>query len=303
MSKRLFIFAWHNIDGTWCFPNAPGRGPRQFERQLRWLKRVGTPVPLTEALHDLAHGRELPPRAFAITFDDGYRDNVDLAVPILERLRLPATFFLVPSFLSGEVGAWWEVLAWAAHRGRRDQVNWNGESTSLRTAQQRRHWFDDTAERLKHIDRAAREQAVKELVEALEPAGAAPEQLFLGWDGARELVRSGFDIGSHSQYHAILAQESPDEQRRDLAESRRQLEQGLGVRIDVLAYPNGRGCDYDPHTVVAAQQAGYSFAVTTMDGHNTRATPPYDLRRACAWPHHGTLGVLAATRHMRRPGA
>jgi peptidoglycan/xylan/chitin deacetylase (PgdA/CDA1 family) len=257
-------------------------------------------VPLAEALHDLAAGRRLPARAMALTFDDGYRDNVEIAVPILQRLRLPATFFLVPAMLSGEVHAWWELLAWAVQNSSRAEVTWGGRRVPLESAEQRHRWFDGVAEQLKAVDRTAREQAVAELVAALVPAGTPSDRMFLDWDGARELVRAGFTVGSHSRFHAILARETPEEQRRDLAESRRALERELQVPVELLAYPNGRRCDYNADTISAARQAGYSFALTTLDGHNRPHTPPYEIRRSCIWPHYGLLGVAAATRHMAR---
>ena len=297
---RLFVFAWHNVEGTHCFPNEPGRGARQLGRQLDLLRRVATVVPLPDALRSLASGVPLPARAVALTFDDGYRDNLDAAVPLLERRGLPATFFLVPAMLSGRIGAWWETLAWAASRTRRADVRWRGRTVPLDTPHRRRGWFDEAAERLKLTDRANRERVVAEFVAALDPAGQPPQGLFLDWDGARRLVERGFEVGSHSEFHAILAQETADEQRRDLTDSRLALQRELGVAVDLLAYPNGRRSDFDDDTVDAARAAGYSFALTTMTGHNRPDTPPYEIRRACVWPHHGALGVVAAVRHMMR---
>src|SRR6266550_9463146 len=112
MSCRLRIFLWHNVDASWSFPSRSGTGPRGMERQFRFLRRVANVVPLRDALEALADGRDLPPRAVAITFDDGYRDNLEIAVPLLQRLGLPATFFLVPGILSGAVQPWWEALGW-----------------------------------------------------------------------------------------------------------------------------------------------------------------------------------------------
>jgi hypothetical protein len=202
--------------------------------------------------------------------------------------------------LSGETQAWWETLAWAVHTASRAEIRWQGQPVSLDTPGRRRTWFGDIAERLKHTDRMARERTVEELVATLAPVGPPPDALFLDWDGARSLVRRGFTVGSHSQFHAILARETAQEQRRDLTDSRRHLEHELRVPIDLLAYPNGRRCDYDADTIAAARHAGYSFALTTVTGHNRTDTPPYEIRRACVWPHHGLLGVAAATRHMVR---
>ena len=91
-------------------------------------------LPLEDALARLHAGERLPSRAVAITFDDGYRDNLTLALPVLEALGLPATFFLVPRLLSGEMDAWWETLGWAIESRTRDALRWKGESFALGTA-------------------------------------------------------------------------------------------------------------------------------------------------------------------------
>src|SRR5687768_2534006 len=114
MGGRLLILCWHNIEPTWSFPGTSAEaGRRGFERQVRFLRRWANVVPLRPALADLVEGRPLPPRAVALTFDDGYLDNYTVASPILRAAGLPATFFLVPGFLSGTAQAWWEDLGWA----------------------------------------------------------------------------------------------------------------------------------------------------------------------------------------------
>jgi peptidoglycan/xylan/chitin deacetylase (PgdA/CDA1 family) len=116
MTDRLLIVAWHNVERTWNYPAAPGAGAAGFEHQLRRLQRLGTIVPLAPSLRQLTTGQPLPPRAIALTFDDGYRDNLEVGALVLERLGLPATFFLVPGILDGAVSPWWETVAWAVQR-------------------------------------------------------------------------------------------------------------------------------------------------------------------------------------------
>jgi peptidoglycan/xylan/chitin deacetylase (PgdA/CDA1 family) len=291
MADRLLVFGWHNVEGSWAFPNAAGRGAVELARQFQLLKSLANVVPLAEALQDLTASLPLPPRAVAITFDDGYRDNLDMAVPLLRQLELPATFFLVPGILSGEIQAWWETLAWAFQRSSKRSINWEEKRLPLDGPVQRHRVFEGVAERLKLCNRAAREQAIEELVGALAPAGPGP-RLFLDWDDARELARGGFTIGSHSEFHAILSQETPKEQHRDLLASRQQLERELQVPVDLFAYPNGRACDYDQDTMEAARQAGYSFAVTTISGSNRPATPPYEIRRSIVEPQVSGIGLV-----------
>jgi peptidoglycan/xylan/chitin deacetylase (PgdA/CDA1 family) len=305
MTDRLLIVAWHNVERTWNYPAAPGAGVRGFEQQLLRLRRLGTVVPLASALRQLATGQPLPPRAIALTFDDGYRDNLELGVPVLERLGLPATFFLVPGILSGTVRPWWEEVAWALARTRKTAVEWDGRVLPAggRAGRRSLEWLTD---RLKQQDQAGRGRAVAELLERLEPDGELDHrELFLGWDGARELVRRGFSIGAHSMDHAILARETPTAQLRDLVESRQRLQAELGVDVDLLAYPNGKGSDYDAATVDAARRAGYAHALTARAGWNSPATPIFEARRLVLEPHRGfaDTGARRVAGKLGRAGA
>ena len=134
MGRGLVVFSWHNIESTPAFPTRHGRGVQGFERQLRHLARFATVLPLEPALDALYAGETLPRRAVCLTFDDGYRDNLDLAVPLLRRYGLPATFFLVPAFLDQGRGAWWETLGWALGGSRRDVVEFEGTEYRLGSA-------------------------------------------------------------------------------------------------------------------------------------------------------------------------
>lgn len=301
MRDRLLVLGWHNIDSTWLFPSRPGAGPAGMERQLRFLRRSTNVVDLREALAALAAGRPLPRRAVAITFDDGYRDQLELAVPMLKRLGLPATFFLIPGVLSRTVRPWWELIAWAFLRASREMIAWEGTVWPLRSAVERRSSLLAVAELLKRRSRAAREVALEELTSGCAPDGDPGDHtMFLDWDGAHELVRSRFTVASHSFYHGILSQEAPEAQAQDLLASRRQLEQELHVEVDLLAYPNGLLGDYDDATMAAARRAGYAHAVTTMPGWNRPTTAPYEIPRFVQQPERGALGLAVIPLHPVR---
>lgn len=278
--NRLSALGYHNVASTWRFPSAPGAGARTLARQLRWLQRTANIVALDAALDALHAGRGLPPRAVAVTFDDGYRDNLALAVPILHRLRIPATIFLVPGFLSGRDHAWWERLGWAVTRARAPALDVDGERLPLGTTDERRAALAAVEQAVKRLDHAARRSAVEDVVAALDPAGSYQhDALFLDWDGARSLVRAGISIGSHTMRHAILARESDQAQHEDLLQSRRLLESELDTPVRTLAYPNGQPDDYDANTVAAAGAAGYSHAFAAFGCTSCARTPHYDMRR------------------------
>lgn len=304
VERRLLILGWHNVEGTWCFRSAPGEGTRGLRRQLKVLCRTANVVPLARAVTDLAEGRPLPPRAVALTFDDGYRDNLHVAVPMLSALGLPATFFFVPALLSGDLVPWWEKLGRGFARAQAPWLDWEEERLALADARSRLEAFGVVAERLKQRDFAQREEAVHELVARLDGAGAAAvPELFMDWDDARRVRDAGFDIGSHSMRHAILARERPEEQHRDLGTARRLLQDGLGTAVELLAYPNGRFDDIDIATVIAARAAGHSGAVTTEHGRNDGRSPLWELRRHVVYPESSWRMFMELGRHRLRERA
>ena len=298
MSHRLLVLAWHNVEPTWCFPATRGAGTRGLQAQLAFLRRAANVVPLADALAALGRGDPLPPRAVALTFDDGYRDQLHLAVPMLERLGLPATFFLVPGLLEGTVQAWWEQLAWIFTRATRESVVWEGRTVGLRSPTERRTSSVAVLEKLKRRDRPGRDAALEELLDRCAPDGKLEEQAaFLDWDDARRLARRGFAVASHSLVHSILAEEPGPEQEKDLVTSRRRLQRELDLPVDLLAYPNGRQEDYNRVTVAAAARAGYSHALTTVEGWNRPATDPYEVRRFVQQPERGVPGLAIVPLH------
>jgi peptidoglycan/xylan/chitin deacetylase (PgdA/CDA1 family) len=298
---RLLVLGWHNAQPTPFFPSPPGACARGLARQLQAARRLGRVVPVDRAVAALAEGRPMPKRAVALTFDDGYRDNLETALPILRRMGLQATFYLVPGLLDRSVRAWWETLAWAFARAAVTSVEWRGRRLPAGPSEQSRQAMLGVAEEVKRLSRADRDAAIDGLIDALRPAGSEDEvaELFLDWEGARRLAERAA-VGSHTMYHAILSEETADDQAADLAESRRRLEEGLGVPAATLAYPNGTPADYDADTLAAAGAAGYVGAVTTVDGWNDRATPRLELRRFVMDPVRGLNGLRGV---VRAPGA
>lgn len=277
--SRLLVLGYHNIESTWRWPSAPGLGARTFARHMRVLTRIANVVPLDAALMDLYEGRPLPSRAVAITFDDGYRDNLTTAVPILRQRGLPATVFLVPDFLSRHRQAWWERLAWAIRAARAGELQFRGTRYPLRTPEDHEPVISSVEAELKRLDVHDREKELESLVDSLDPTREiAVDDLFLDWDSAAQLARS-VSIGSHTMGHAIMAREDVATQVSDLTRSRELLSGRCGASVPGLAYPNGTRDDYDERTVESARQAGYSFAVTTTAGCTSPETPPFEVRR------------------------
>jgi peptidoglycan/xylan/chitin deacetylase (PgdA/CDA1 family) len=294
----LVVLGYHNVEATACFPAAPGTGTRALRQQLKVLRKIANIVPLEDALEKMARGRPLPRRAVAITFDDGYRDNLTIAGPLLRHLGVPATCFLVPDILSGTVSPWWEELAWALSESRAGCIEWCDRRIPLQTRSERRSAFRELSSVLKGMNSERREAAVGQLVTAADPRKPyRPDLHFLDWEGA-ERLRDYMAIGSHSLRHAILSCEEAQAQQEDLVAARRQLSDRLGVEINLLAYPNGSRADYNGNTLEAAAHAGYAFGVTTEPGWNTSATHPYEIRRSVLTPQRGAVELGKVVRDL-----
>ena len=226
-------------------------------------------------------------------FDDGYQDNLDVAAPILLRMGLPATFFLVPEFLSRQRTAWWETLGWAMEHSERPHIKWGDYEHPL-SGSERQNSYVSLLAQLKKIGDADRQDTLTKLVEELEPAGESPvPTMFMDWSGAQTLKRKGFSIGSHTLRHVILSNETAERQSEDLRGARAELAARLGGDVDILAYPNGGRRDYNRASVDAARMAGYRAAVTTVEGFNQSKTSRFELRRVCCRSRMGLQGRRA----------
>lgn len=275
--SKLVVLGYHNVTPTHRFPSATGAAG--LGRQLRLLRTVAKVVPLESALATLAAGGSLPARAVAVTFDDGYRDNLTVAAPLLRSLGVPATIYLVPGLLSREVTAWWERLAWAVRGARVGSVEFEGAVLSLGGPDERAAALHAVERSVKRTDHATRTAVVEDLVGRLDPAGEFDRDLYLDWDGAREIVRAGWAVGSHTTAHAILARETAPAQQADLVSCRAALSENLSVEVPGLAYPNGERDDYDTDTIAAVAAAGHTHAVTTWGRTADTGRGPFEIGR------------------------
>lgn len=301
VGDRLLVLCWHNVEGTYGFPAPPGIGTAGLINQLELLARFTNVVSLPDAVEALDEQRRLPHRAVVLTFDDGYRDNLELAAPILQRYGLPATFFLAPDLLEGAISPWWEELAWALHFTSRRRLRWGELDLSLEGSE-RDASYGAVVRAMKLLDEKERRRSVRALVSSLDPLdpGGDYHSPIMGWDEARALQRQGFTIGSHSQSHAILARETVSVQEEELARSRGALQEHLECDVDLLAYPNGDVGDFDNRTVQASVKAGYRAAVTTIHGWNRSGTPRMELHRFIMYPERGVAGFGVLPRDLAR---
>ena len=265
-------------------PMRPGDPDAQtFEALLAALQAHFSVVGLADGLDRLVHG-SLPPSAVAISFDDGYADNIDVALPILQRRELTATFFIATGYLGA--GVMFNDLVIEGVRGAR------GESVDADFLGLGRLPIGGDAERLESARAIIR--ALKYLAPAERLAKAqrvaescglsAPPRLMMDADGVRRLVAAGMGVGAHTHTHPILNRLTPAEAERDIARGRDELASILGHAPRLFAYPNGRlGKDYSNEHVGIVERLGFDAAFTTNPGVCRRGDSPRQLPRFTPW--------------------
>ncbi len=282
-SARLSILNYHRIHPV-VDPINPGEiDAARFTWQMALIANNFNVLTVGEAA-DLLIKRQLPERSLTITFDDGYADNAEIALPILNKFSLKATFFIASGYLDG--GRMWNDTVIESVRnfpsGYLDLSENNLGSYSLESWGDRHNAYSAIISKIKHLPQEERQYLVDWVASMVPEQGAT--QLMMRSDQVAELHRNGMEIGGHTVTHPILSS-IPDEQaKREIAEGKEQLEQITGSQVRVFAYPNGKpGQDYLPKHRDMVQQQGFTAAVSTQWGVSTPSTDRYQLRRFTPW--------------------
>jgi peptidoglycan/xylan/chitin deacetylase (PgdA/CDA1 family) len=280
------ILAYHRVndEGDPFFPSLP---TGVFERHMEFIARAYVVLPLEELVERMSRNA-VPRNTLAITLDDGYRDNLTHAAPVLVRYGLPATVFLATGFIGTSDVPWFDrlALAFKTSRATTYRAPW-GATVRLESRPDRLSALGAMLSYLKGLADDEMRRAVDELVTALEVTDIHPfKNWMLSWDDVHALAGLGIGIGAHTVSHPILSRLNPERAWAEIFGSRSMIASACGSAPRAFAYPNGKPADYTEGVARLVREAGFTCAVTTRFGVNTAATPPYELRRGGPWEHH-----------------
>lgn len=252
-----------------------------FTGQMEILARHYAPVSMDD-VRDFVNGKELPPHAVVVTFDDGYTDNLEVAAPILNRIGIPAIFYITVDCVENGTLPWPSRLRYAFFTTK--EPAWkesNQASWPLVESPQRERAYLYACDQCAKLAGDPQEVFVAGVERDLQiSAPAYSRKLMMTWDQVRSLAKKGHAIGSHTMTHPNMAYVSRDAAKHELVKSKQQLERMLGAAVPHFSYP----CPaLTPHwsqqTLEASRDAGYQTAVTTVDGIVHRQDNPLCLRR------------------------
>jgi peptidoglycan/xylan/chitin deacetylase (PgdA/CDA1 family) len=281
--QRLIILAYHRV---LAMPDeiAPDQTDVvQFHRHINVLSKLFNVLTVSDAVRRMKTGT-LPPRAVAITFDDGYRDNFTVALPALQRYGLPATFYVATGFTDG--GLMWNDAIIESIRQYSDSMfdgtPWGIGMLPTANIDERRAAIATLISKLKYRSRATRESQAIEIADAT--GATLPRDLMMCRSDIKGLSDAGMELGAHTVNHPILSKTAPDEARSEIATSREHLEELTGAGITTFAYPNGRPDeDFTRDHAAMVKECGFENAVSTSRAVADVTSDPYELPRIGVW--------------------
>jgi peptidoglycan/xylan/chitin deacetylase (PgdA/CDA1 family) len=235
-------------------------------------------------------------RHVALTFDDGYRDNHELALPALEARGMTAAFFLPTGYLDRPRIAWWDEIAWMVRRSSAEAVpagRWLDVAVPLGNEVEA---VVALTNRYKRILAVECEDYLDFLGQATgtgrAPAGEGASD-WITWDMARDIRARGMEVGGHSIDHPVLARLDERGQEREVAGCLERLRDELGEPVTLFSYPVGTPGAFDDVTKGCLRRSGITAAFALAGGHVSRRS-----RDALALPrtavHHTTTQVRLA---------
>lgn len=238
-----------------------------FISQIKWLTRHYRVVELDEVLS----GKPLPPRAALITFDDGFMDTYETALPILNYFRLPATVFLIGSVIRERKIPWVARLHWLL-----DHARGKGLSTGDLAASNENGRTGGLAGMLGNIKAHLRNRDIQDIEKYLDcledrlaavPLREPARQLFMGEEQVVNLCSYGWTVGNHTDHHLDLGSLGQGRVREEIMHAGETLARFNGYR-PVLAIPFGLEGSFSEQTVDAARMSGMEYVFTTLGSPN-----------------------------------
>jgi peptidoglycan/xylan/chitin deacetylase (PgdA/CDA1 family) len=293
IQKRPLPFkVWHHL------------AAENFEAQIAYLASSFRCVPLSTLLAEMASG-SIEPYTVAVTFDDGFRDNVTTAFPILQRYQVPATIFLTADFVGHTQLLWPEQLACTLALTTSPDLYFAGMQYKLLGNAQKGVAYGELARLFKAMPP---NDIPQQLVRLLGQTNVTARKLHsstwyhalqaMDWREAQSIVATGLiEIGAHTLTHRRLSMLACVEAEHEIRESKRILEQRIGP-VHYFAYPYGESCYLEEHRSMA-RRAGYRAIFTTHSQTVTHTTDPYAIPRMGI----GTDMSLDDFRYMLHGGA
>lgn len=276
-------------------PMRPGEITRKvFNSQICCLSRLFNVLPLDIAIK-LQNEEKLPARTICVTFDDGYADNERIALPILKKWGIQATFFIATGYMNKGI-MWNDIIIEGVRQYRQDELDLSQYELGVFPLNNIFDKYNASLKiisKIKHLPFTKRMTIIKELKEKTFPD--LPEELMMSESQVYNLHQQGMQIGAHTVNHPILKLLSSEEAFQEVDDSKTHLESIINKPVLNFAYPNGRAnIDYSKTTLDIVKACGFKNAVTTEKGAYIKGNDTLQIPRYSPWAEN-TIKFCART--------
>ncbi|MBF0118021.1 MAG: polysaccharide deacetylase family protein [Desulfobacterales bacterium] len=293
------ILLYHGVTDTLSngIENFSGKhmNAQEFERQIRFISQKCTPMSLRTIAKLLESGHLLPPRSVAVTFDDTFKNVRTLALPILIKYNVPATFFISTGFVGNGRRFWVDKVEHILNLCKHKFIRLDFEKKSLlfhlTNSKEKIIAVRAAKSIFKRLKPAYRDQVIDSLIKATgitDNGDSVSNYTNMDWEDVRMLDRPPlFEVGGHTVNHEILSYLTMEEVENEIRGCIEELELQLGHLIDLFSYPEGQIEHYNESVIKQLKVYGIKICPTAIVGTNRIGENPFHLKRIMA----GFMGI------------
>ena len=251
-----------------------------FARQMKHISKNFEVVTLHQAMTEYSRGSKLSKPQVVVTVDDGYKDFISVAMPVLGDLNLPATVFVTTGVVSGEQWMWPDALEYVLIKAESGEYALTSDERRLTIgidgSHSRQDAWDFLADFLVFRSNKVRFDLISQLaVQAKCQIPGVPTSKYepMTWADLTTIKDAGIEIGAHTVSHEFLPSQNIENRNKELVGAKEQLERKLDIRVRSFAYPHGTAKDHSPEIVSDIKKAGYLWAVVAYPRALDRQSP------------------------------
>tara|TARA_E500000178_G_C17023515_1_gene756745 strand:- start:1822 stop:2748 length:927 start_codon:yes stop_codon:yes gene_type:complete len=258
-----------------------------FQNQMRLLKSKYNVISMDDVFYMKRNNLKFPKRSVAITFDDGFENNYSIAAPILDKFKVPATFYICANIVNSETMFWVDKIEDCINRTKTKQIiiSLGGRKKifKLDTYKKKIKCVEIIKNYCKKIKVKQKDRIINDLINrtfVLPKITTSKNYEKLKWNQVKKMYKNSlFTIGSHSLNHEILSMQNKEQMKKDVSKSLQIFNKKLNTEIRHFSYPEGQKNHYNEYIIKFLKKSGILICPSAVIGQNSRQIDLFNLRR------------------------
>lgn len=260
---------------------------KKFIKKIKFLKKKYNILSLNQILYLIKNNKHFPSNTCAITFDDGFENNYSIAAPILEKFKIPTTFYFSTDFINNNTMSWIDKIEYTFEKTKKTKVllPWNKKPLEINNKKNKIFVLDQIRKKLKNKNKnSIIEKVVNDIFKQLQVKkiislnGELDKKI--SWSKVKKLNCSDlFTIGGHSHRHISLTSVSLKEAKIEIDKSIRLFKKKIGINLQHYSYPEGQKIDFNLAIKKHLKMRGINICPTAMHGSNNTKSKLFNLKR------------------------